>query len=204
MGGMAASTVMAIWLFDVPFRGSLLVLLLVSTLFMLAALGMGLLISTVTKNQFVAGQVAIIVAFLPAFLLSGFLFDITSMPVVVQGITHVVAARYFVSSLQTPVPGRRRMADRDGRRGGADGYGGLLPRADAAQDPQIAGLGAPAMWSRIRALSSRIPRRLARPKSRFVLIAPPLIQLLVFGYAATSTSTGWPPSSSTRTTAAGP
>jgi len=101
MGGMAASTIMAVWVFGVPFRGSFFVLLLVSTLFMLAALGLGLLISTVTKNQFVAGQVAILVAFLPAFMLSGFLFDIASMPTVVWGITHVVPARYFVSSLQT-------------------------------------------------------------------------------------------------------
>ncbi len=101
MGGMAASTVMAIWVFGVPFRGAFLVLLLVSTLFMLAALGLGLLISTVTKNQFAAGQVSIIVAFLPAFMLSGFLFDIASMPMVVRGLTHVVPARYFVSSVQT-------------------------------------------------------------------------------------------------------
>lgn len=101
MGGMAASTVMAVWVFGVPFRGTFFVLLLVSTLFMLAALGMGLLISTVTKNQFAAGQVAIIAAFLPAFMLSGFLFDIASMPTVVRGLTHIVPARYFVSSLQT-------------------------------------------------------------------------------------------------------
>jgi ABC-2 type transport system permease protein len=101
MGGMAASTVMAVWVFGVPFRGTFPVLIAVSTLFMLAALGMGLLISTVTKNQFAAGQLAIIVAFLPAFMLSGFLFDIASMPAVVQGITHIVPARYFVSSLQT-------------------------------------------------------------------------------------------------------
>ncbi len=68
---------------------------------MLTALGMGLLISTVARSQFVAGQVAIIVAFLPAFILSGFIFDIASMPFVVQLITHIVPARYFVSSLQT-------------------------------------------------------------------------------------------------------
>jgi ABC-2 type transport system permease protein len=101
MGGMALSTVMAVWVFGVPFRGSILVLALVSTLFMLTALGMGLLISTVARSQFVAGQIAIIVAFLPAFILSGFIFDITSMPFVVQLITHIVPARYFVSSLQT-------------------------------------------------------------------------------------------------------
>ncbi|MGB8222144.1 MAG: ABC transporter permease, partial [Polyangiales bacterium] len=72
-----------------------------SALFLLTALGMGLLISTVSKNQFVAGQVAIIVTFLPALILSGFIFDIASMPVVVQWITHAVAARYFVAILQT-------------------------------------------------------------------------------------------------------
>jgi ABC-2 type transport system permease protein len=101
MGGMAISTAMAVWVFDVPFRGSFAVLLVVSALFMITALGMGLLISTVVRSQFVAGQVAIVVAFLPAFILSGFIFDIASMPPVVRAITHVIPARYFVSSLQT-------------------------------------------------------------------------------------------------------
>ena len=76
MGGMALSTAMAVWVFGVPLRGSFVVLSVVSALFMLTALGMGLLISTVARSQFVAGQVAIIVAFLPAFILSGFIFDI--------------------------------------------------------------------------------------------------------------------------------
>jgi len=101
MGSMVLSTAMAVWLFGVPLRGSFGVLLAVSTLFMLASLGMGLLISTIARSQFVAGQVAIIVAFLPAFILSGFIFDITSMPTAVQFITHIIPARYFVSSLQT-------------------------------------------------------------------------------------------------------
>ena len=101
MGGMALATVMAIWLFEVPFRGSLVMLFVSSGLFMVTALGMGLLISTIARNQFVAGQVAILVAFLPAFMLSGFLFDIASMPAAVQLITHVVPARFFVATLQT-------------------------------------------------------------------------------------------------------
>jgi ABC-2 type transport system permease protein len=101
MGGMTLSVAMAIVLFDVPFEGSFIVLGIVSALFLLTALGMGLLISTISKNQFVAGQVAIIVTFLPALILSGFIFDIASMPVVVQWITHVIAARYFVTVLQT-------------------------------------------------------------------------------------------------------
>ena len=101
MGGMALSVAMAIVLFGIPFEGSFAVLGITSALFLLVALGMGLLISTVSKNQFVAGQVAIIVTFLPALILSGFIFDIASMPGVVQWITHVIAARYFVAILQT-------------------------------------------------------------------------------------------------------
>jgi ABC-2 type transport system permease protein len=100
-GGMSLSVAMAVWLFDVPLRGSWGVLFGASSLFLLAALGMGLLISAVAKNQFVAGQIAIIVTFLPAFILSGFIFDISSMPFLVQMITHLIAARYFVSILQT-------------------------------------------------------------------------------------------------------
>jgi len=101
MGGMALSVVMAVGLFGVPLKGSLWVLFLASSLFLLAALGMGMLISVVARNQFVAGQAAIIVTFLPAFILSGFLFDISSMPAPVQVITHAVAARYFIAILQT-------------------------------------------------------------------------------------------------------
>ena len=101
MGGMALSVAMALFLFEVPLRGSLLLLTGASSLFLLVALAMGLLISIAAKNQFVAGQVAIIVTFLPAFILSGFIFDIGSMPGVVQALTHVIAARYFVAILQT-------------------------------------------------------------------------------------------------------
>jgi ABC-2 type transport system permease protein len=101
MGGMAASVAMAVWLFDVPLRGSPAVLAAASALFLLAALGMGLLISSIARSQFVAGQIAIIATFLPAFILSGFLFDIGSMPAPIQVITRLVAARYFVAILQT-------------------------------------------------------------------------------------------------------
>jgi len=101
MGGMALSVLLAVFLFDVPLRGSVFVLFAASSLFLLTALGMGLLISILAKNQFVAGQAAIIVTFLPAFILSGFIFDINSMPVPIQVITHVIAARYFVAILQT-------------------------------------------------------------------------------------------------------
>jgi ABC-2 type transport system permease protein len=100
-GGMLLSVGMAVWLFGVPLRGSFVMLWATSSLFLLVALGMGLLISVVTKNQFVAGQVAIIATFLPAFILSGFIFDIGSMPPIVQVLTHAIAARYFVAIVQT-------------------------------------------------------------------------------------------------------
>ncbi len=101
LGGMAASVAIAVTLFGVPLRGSLLVLAGASSLFLLAALGMGLLISGVARNQFVAGQIAIITTFLPAFILSGFVFDIRSMPAAVQLLTRLVAARYLVAILQS-------------------------------------------------------------------------------------------------------
>jgi ABC-2 type transport system permease protein len=101
MGGLVLAVGMALFLFEVPLRGSLWVLFAASALFLVTALAMGLLISTVARSQFVAGQAALIVTFLPAFLLSGFIFDIGSMPPVVQAITHVIAARYYVAILQT-------------------------------------------------------------------------------------------------------
>ncbi|MGB5451864.1 MAG: ABC transporter permease [Sedimenticolaceae bacterium] len=101
MGGMLLTVAMALWVFEVPLRGSFWVLTATSALFMLVALGMGLLISTIARNQFVAGQIALVATFLPAFILSGFIFEISSMPAPIQFITHVVPARYFVAILQT-------------------------------------------------------------------------------------------------------
>jgi ABC-2 type transport system permease protein len=101
MGGMALSVGLAVTLFAVPLQGSALVLTGASALFLMVALGMGLMISSLARNQFVAGQIAIVVTFLPAFILSGFVFDIRSMPLPIQAITRVLPARYFVSILQT-------------------------------------------------------------------------------------------------------
>ena len=101
MGGLLLSTAMAVFLFGVPLRGSLIVLFAVSALFLLTALGMGLLISVLARSQFVAAMVAIVTTFLPAFILSGFLFDIRSMPGIIQALTHLIAARYYVTLLQS-------------------------------------------------------------------------------------------------------
>lgn len=101
VGGMVATVALAILLFGVPWRGSFAPLALVSGLYMLVALCFGLLVSGAAKNQFVAAQITLFTAFLPAFMLSGFLFDIRSMPVVLQWLTLIVPARWFISSLQT-------------------------------------------------------------------------------------------------------
>jgi ABC-2 type transport system permease protein len=87
-------------LFQVPLRGSLPLLFFLSSIFLFVALGQGFLISVVTKNQLLASQVALVSTFLPAFLLSGFMFSIKNMPILLQGITYLIPARYFVTILQ--------------------------------------------------------------------------------------------------------
>lgn len=95
------SALVAVYAFGVPLRGSWGALLALATAFMVPALGQGLLISAVARNQFVAAQLALFSGFLPALLLSGFLFEIDAMPLPIRIITYVVPARYFTSSLQT-------------------------------------------------------------------------------------------------------
>jgi ABC-2 type transport system permease protein len=101
MAAMGLSVGASVWLFGLPFRGSVTALLVVSAAYLAAMLTLGLLISTRTKNQFVACQAALIVGFLPAFELSGFIFEIDSMPAPVRWLTLVLPPRYYVSSLQT-------------------------------------------------------------------------------------------------------
>jgi ABC-2 type transport system permease protein len=99
MMSMFFCVVGSILIYNVPLRGSILVLALLTAVFLLTALGMGLLISTLTKNQLAASQATMVVAFLPSYILSGFLFEIASMPYPIQLITYLVPARYFVRSL---------------------------------------------------------------------------------------------------------
>lgn len=91
----------SVLLLGVPFRGSFAVLWLVGSLFLGSALGLGLLLSTTTRNQFNAAQAALNAAFLPAVILSGFIYEIRSMPAVIRGVTYLVPARYFVTAMQT-------------------------------------------------------------------------------------------------------
>jgi ABC-2 type transport system permease protein len=101
--GMVATGVcvaIGILWFEVPFRGSFLTLFLCAALFLVVVLSQGFFISVVTKNQLAASQVALISTFLPAFLLSGFLFAIEQMPRPIQLFTHIVPARYYVTVLK--------------------------------------------------------------------------------------------------------
>jgi ABC-2 type transport system permease protein len=91
---------LAVWWFDVPFRGQLSVFLLSSTLFLIVVLSLGYLVSVVAKTQLAASQAALIATFLPAFLLSGFIYPIEQMPAAIQVITHVIPARYFMTIIR--------------------------------------------------------------------------------------------------------
>lgn len=101
MGSMVLCFVVAYFWYHIPFEGNIFILFILSAFYLFPSLSIGLLISTIAKNQFVAAQISIIAGFLPAFLLSGFLFEIDNMPYWLQLVTHVIPARYFVESLQT-------------------------------------------------------------------------------------------------------
>ena len=94
------AVLMGEFVFEVPLRGNVALLFSMAAIFLAGALSLGMLISIVTKAQLLASQLAMVVTFLPAFLLSGFMYDIGNMPSAIQAITHVVPARYFVSLLK--------------------------------------------------------------------------------------------------------
>ena len=99
MISMTCCVIGTVFFYGIPFRGSVLALIAVTSAFLIPALGTGLLISTATKNQLAASQAAQIVGFLPAYILSGFIFEIGSMPAPVRWTTYIVPARYFVKCL---------------------------------------------------------------------------------------------------------
>jgi ABC-2 type transport system permease protein len=101
MGGLLLCMASARYLFDVPFRGSFVTLTGASMLYLLVSVATGLLISSTLKSQFLACQVALVATFMPALLLSGFIYDLRSVPTAIRLISYVVPARYYVSLLQT-------------------------------------------------------------------------------------------------------
>jgi ABC-2 type transport system permease protein len=100
MFDVATAVAMGEFVFHVPFRGSLLLLFGTAAVFLIGALSMGMLFSITTRNQLLSSQLAMVTTFLPAWLLSGFVFAVNNMPPVVQGVTYAVPARYFIALLR--------------------------------------------------------------------------------------------------------
>lgn len=101
LAGLGMCLLAARLLFGVPMQGSLVVLLAISMLYMIVSLGIGLLISALTRNQFLASQIAILASFLPAVMLSGFIFDLRNVPAAVSVIGHLLPATYFMEVVKT-------------------------------------------------------------------------------------------------------
>lgn len=101
MGSMLICVTVATLFYNVPLRGSLWVLTATTSIFLLSSLGLGLLSSSLFKKQLPAAQMALMIGFLPAFMLSGFIFEIESMPLPIYLMTYLLPPRFFVSSLKT-------------------------------------------------------------------------------------------------------
>jgi ABC-2 type transport system permease protein len=101
MADMLLVVGMGRFLFHVPMRGSYLLLFVVALIFLIGGLMIGMLLSIVTKNQFLSIQLSIVVTYLPALLLSGFVYPISSMPLPIQILTHIVPARYFITIIKS-------------------------------------------------------------------------------------------------------
>ena len=101
MIGLAFCLIAARFLFKVPIHGSLTLIILSSMLYLLATLGMGLTISSITKNQFLASQIALVVSFLPAMMLTGFLFDLRSVPFFIRSVGQILPATYYLQLLKS-------------------------------------------------------------------------------------------------------
>ncbi len=95
--GVALTVVAGMLIFGTPLNGSVALLAVLTLLFLVGALGLGIFISAAVKSQVLATQIAMVATYLPAVLLSGFMFDIASMPALLQGVTFLIPARYFVT-----------------------------------------------------------------------------------------------------------
>ncbi|KQV91079.1 hypothetical protein ASD15_03240 [Massilia sp. Root351] len=101
MAGLALCLLAARFLFHVPMQGSLIVLVLACMLYLFVAVGMGLVISSITRNQFLASQVALLSSFMPSLMLSGFLFDLRNVPRAIQYVGNALPATYFMELIKT-------------------------------------------------------------------------------------------------------
>jgi ABC-2 type transport system permease protein len=96
LADVALISLLGVFLFDVPFRGSVVLFSALTVLFLTGALGLGMFISAAARSQLLATQMAMVATFLPAYILSGFMFSISAMPKALQLVTLVVPARYFL------------------------------------------------------------------------------------------------------------
>ena len=101
MMSLAFNVFLCIFVFKIPFRGNLFLLFLISGIFLFTSLGIGLFVSTKLKNQFLASMVALSVGFMPALMLSGLMYPISSMPLFFQNLTRIIPPRYYVSFVQS-------------------------------------------------------------------------------------------------------
>lgn len=101
MLSMAFNVFLCVYIFSIPFRGNIFVLFFVSGLFLFTCLGIGLLISTITKSLFLASMISVAAGFLPALLLSGLMFPISSMPKIFQYLTMILPPRYFITFIES-------------------------------------------------------------------------------------------------------
>ncbi|WP_426321492.1 ABC transporter permease [Pseudoduganella sp. R-43] len=101
MMGLFLCLAAARFLFKVPMQGSLLIIIFASMLYLVVAVGMGLLISSATRNQFLASQLALVSSFMPSLMLSGFLFDLRNVPLAVQVVGRILPATYFMELVKT-------------------------------------------------------------------------------------------------------
>ncbi len=172
--------VVGVFVFGVPFKGSVVLLFVSSCLFLFGALCWGVFISASTRSQLVAYQMGTLTSFLPAFLLSGFIYGIQNMPVAHPGIYLPGAGAVLRDAAQGYFPERRRLA---GVVGGTRFLTGLRRHRVSPGQPQNAREGS--MIERLLVLIRKeLLQTLRNPRMRAMLILPPIIQLLIFGYAA--------------------
>ena len=100
LADMAICLIIGIFVFDVPMRGNTFLLLFTCFVFLFGALCWGVFLSAATRNQLVAYQLGTLTSFLPAFLLSGFMYSTENMPIPIQIISYLVPARYFISAMK--------------------------------------------------------------------------------------------------------
>ena len=97
---MAVIVIFGRLLFNIPIKGSTILLFILSSLFLFGALSLGIAISIVTKTQVLSYQMAMLLSFLPSYILSGLVFPISSMPKIIQYISYLVPAKYFITILR--------------------------------------------------------------------------------------------------------